>query len=81
MLACMSNIMKHSKYALTNDYPSKVVLWVGGLWKTFPFLHLCTVLYLNDEHAVFYFLKALVILQLSFITLALPFPLYSFIHI
>ena len=49
-----------------------------GLWKIFPFLYFCTVLFLNDEHALFYFVKALVILQLRFIALALNFHFTHF---
>ena len=53
--------------------PRKAVRGDVGLWKVFPFLYFCTVLFLNDERALFYFVKALVILQLCFIALALNF--------
>ena len=58
--------------------PPKAVQEDMGLWKIFPFLYFCTVLFLNDEHALFYFVKALVILQLRFIALALNFHFTHF---
>ena len=67
----MSNVLKHYKYALNNDCsPPKAVHWKVGLRKIFPFLYFCTILFLNDEDALFYFVKALVILQLCFIAAA-----------
>ena len=48
----------------------KAVHWEVGLRKIFPFLYFCTIFFFNDEDALFYFVKALVILQLRFIAAA-----------
>ena len=67
----MSNVLKHYKYALNNDCsPPQSSALGSGTTEDFSLSIFLYHFFFNDEDALFYFVKALVILQLRFIAAA-----------